>query len=74
MKGVRRHHRLLRADAAQLARALRGAGRASRGEARVRRALPQELWSFYLSYCEAGFAERRIGDVQVLFAKPGGAS
>ena len=26
----------------------------------------------YLSYCEAGFAERRIGVVQVLLAKPGG--
>jgi cyclopropane-fatty-acyl-phospholipid synthase len=24
----------------------------------------------YLAYCEAGFAERRIGDVQLLLAKP----
>jgi cyclopropane-fatty-acyl-phospholipid synthase len=31
----------------------------------------QRLWSFYLAYCEAGFAERRIRDVQVLLAKPG---
>ena len=31
----------------------------------------RRLWSFYLSYCEAGFAERRIGDVQVLLAGPG---
>ncbi len=31
----------------------------------------QRLWRLYLSYCEAGFAERRIGDVQVLLAKPG---
>jgi cyclopropane-fatty-acyl-phospholipid synthase len=29
------------------------------------------LWDFYLAYCEAGFAERYIGDVQVLLAKPG---
>jgi cyclopropane-fatty-acyl-phospholipid synthase len=28
------------------------------------------LWTFYLAYCEAGFAERRIRDVQVLLAKP----
>jgi cyclopropane-fatty-acyl-phospholipid synthase len=30
----------------------------------------QRLWRFYLAYCEAGFAERRIRDVQVLLAKP----
>jgi cyclopropane-fatty-acyl-phospholipid synthase len=29
------------------------------------------LWEFYLSYCEAGFAERRLGDVQMLLTKPG---
>jgi cyclopropane-fatty-acyl-phospholipid synthase len=29
------------------------------------------LWHYYLAYCEAGFAERYIGDVQVLLAKPG---
>ncbi len=29
------------------------------------------LWNFYLSSSEAGFRERRIGDVQALFAKPG---
>jgi cyclopropane-fatty-acyl-phospholipid synthase len=28
------------------------------------------LWRLYLSYCEAGFAERRIGVVQMLMAKP----
>ena len=28
------------------------------------------LWEFYLSYCEAGFAERRLGDIQVLLARP----
>jgi cyclopropane-fatty-acyl-phospholipid synthase len=28
------------------------------------------LWTLYLSYCEAGFAERRICDVQLLLAKP----
>ena len=27
------------------------------------------LWEFYLGYCEAGFVERSIGDVQVLLAK-----
>jgi cyclopropane-fatty-acyl-phospholipid synthase len=28
------------------------------------------LWDFYLSYCEAGFAERYIGDVQMILTKP----
>jgi len=28
------------------------------------------MWEFYLCYCEAGFTERYIGDVQMLFAKP----
>ena len=27
-------------------------------------------WTLYLSYCEAGFAERRILDLQVVLAKP----
>lgn len=31
----------------------------------------RRLWRLYLAYVEAGFAERRIGDVQVLLAKPG---
>jgi cyclopropane-fatty-acyl-phospholipid synthase len=35
-------------------------------DARFRR-----MWELYLAYCEAGFAERRIGDVQLLLAKPG---
>jgi cyclopropane-fatty-acyl-phospholipid synthase len=30
----------------------------------------QRLWRLYLAYCEAGFAERRITDVQVLLAQP----
>lgn len=30
----------------------------------------QRLWTLYLAYCEAGFAERRIRDVQLLLAKP----
>ncbi|MEA2421962.1 MAG: cyclopropane-fatty-acyl-phospholipid synthase [Thermoleophilaceae bacterium] len=30
----------------------------------------QRLWTLYLSWCEAGFAERRIGDVLMLLAKP----
>lgn len=29
------------------------------------------LWRFYLCYCEGGFMERSIGDVQMLFARPG---
>lgn len=31
----------------------------------------RRLWRLYLAYVEAGFATRRIGDVQVLLAKPG---
>jgi cyclopropane-fatty-acyl-phospholipid synthase len=31
----------------------------------------RRLWDFYLSSSEAGFRERRIGDLQALFAKPG---
>ncbi len=30
----------------------------------------RRLWTLYLAYCEAGFAERRIGDIQLLLAKP----
>jgi cyclopropane-fatty-acyl-phospholipid synthase len=30
----------------------------------------RRLWRMYLAYCEAGFAERRIGSVQMLLAKP----
>ncbi len=29
------------------------------------------LWEFYLAYCEVGFSERHVGDVQMLFAKSG---
>jgi cyclopropane-fatty-acyl-phospholipid synthase len=28
------------------------------------------MWQFYLQYCEGGFAERVIGDVQVVLTKP----
>jgi len=28
------------------------------------------MWEFYLCYCEGGFTERALGDVQVLLAKP----
>jgi cyclopropane-fatty-acyl-phospholipid synthase len=31
----------------------------------------RRLWEFYLCSSEAGFRERRIGDVQLLLAKPG---
>ena len=30
----------------------------------------RRLWELYLAWCEGGFRERRIGDVQALFAKP----
>lgn len=29
------------------------------------------LWEFYFCYCEGGFAERHLSDVQMLLAKPG---
>ena len=28
------------------------------------------LWEFYLCFCEGGFTERYLGDVQLLYAKP----
>lgn len=28
------------------------------------------MWDYYLAYCEGGFMERTIGDVQMLLAKP----
>jgi cyclopropane-fatty-acyl-phospholipid synthase len=30
----------------------------------------QRMWTLYLAYCEGGFAERRICDIQLLLAKP----
>jgi cyclopropane-fatty-acyl-phospholipid synthase len=30
----------------------------------------RRLWQLYFAWCEGGFRERRIGDVQVLLAKP----
>jgi cyclopropane-fatty-acyl-phospholipid synthase len=30
----------------------------------------QRMWTLYLAYCEAGFAERRILDLQLVLAKP----
>jgi cyclopropane-fatty-acyl-phospholipid synthase len=29
------------------------------------------LWDYYLCYCEGGFAERQLGVVHMLMAKPG---
>ena len=29
------------------------------------------MWRYYFAYCEAGFAERKISDVQLVFARPG---
>ena len=34
----------------------------------------RRLWNLYLAYCEAGFAERRIQDVQIVLAKPRGVA
>ena len=31
----------------------------------------RRLWTFYLAFSEAGFRERRIRDLQMVFAKPG---
>ncbi|MBI5068969.1 MAG: class I SAM-dependent methyltransferase [Deltaproteobacteria bacterium] len=31
----------------------------------------QRVWHYYLCYCEAAFAERYLGDAQLLFARPG---
>ena len=28
------------------------------------------MWEYYFCYCEAGFLERAIGDVQLLLLKP----
>ncbi|EQD80086.1 cyclopropane-fatty-acyl-phospholipid synthase, partial [mine drainage metagenome] len=28
------------------------------------------MWEFYLAYCEAGFRERALGDVQMLLHRP----
>ncbi len=28
------------------------------------------IWEYYFIYCEAGFRERFIGDVQIVMAKP----
>ena len=30
------------------------------------------MWEYYLSYCEAGFTERYLGDLQLVFTKPNG--
>jgi cyclopropane-fatty-acyl-phospholipid synthase len=30
----------------------------------------QRKWIYYLAICEAGFRERAIGDIQVVFRKP----
>jgi cyclopropane-fatty-acyl-phospholipid synthase len=30
----------------------------------------RRLWDLYLAYCEAGFLERHISDVQIVLAKP----
>ncbi len=40
--------------------------RGSRYDERFRR-----MWTFYLAFSEGGFRERRIRDLQMVFAKPG---
>ena len=58
----------LRRDAPPLARERRARGRDLEGlgyDERFRR-----MWRMYLAYCEGGFAERRIGVVQAVLAKP----
>jgi len=34
----------------------------------------QRLWTYYLCYCEAGFAQRKLGDVQMVLSRPGETS
>ena len=53
---------------------LRAGARTSSRDCREVRALgyPEEflrMWEFYLCYCEAGFAERALGDVQLLLRR-----
>jgi cyclopropane-fatty-acyl-phospholipid synthase len=45
---------------------------ARRGEevARITEPRFRRLWHYYLCYCEAAFAERYLGDVQMLLARP----
>jgi cyclopropane-fatty-acyl-phospholipid synthase len=31
------------------------------------------MWDYYLAYCEGAFAERHIGDAQLLLIKPDGS-
>ena len=31
----------------------------------------RRLWTYYLSYCEAGFSQRKLGDVQLILSRPG---
>ena len=65
----RRHRPALRAHAARC-----GASASSRNLEQVRALGYREsfvrLWEFYLCYCEGGFVERQLGDVQMLLTKP----
>ena len=67
--GLAGHHRALRRDAAPLARRT-SSPTASELERLGYDERFRRLWTLYLAYCEAGFAERRICDVQLLLAKP----
>ena len=66
---TRRHHRPLPAHPRRLARALPRAPGSGCARAATTSASAAS-GTFYLSSSEAGFRERRIGDVQALFAKP----
>ena len=61
---------------ADYARTLRGWAEAARQNSARIGALGfderfQRMWQFYLCYCEGGFLERSISDVQLVFAKRG---
>jgi cyclopropane-fatty-acyl-phospholipid synthase len=30
----------------------------------------RRMWTYYLSYCEAGFSQRKLGDVQMILSRP----
>jgi cyclopropane-fatty-acyl-phospholipid synthase len=59
--------RQLRAHPARLARALPRQPRAVRAQGFDEAFL--RMWEFYLCYCEGGFLERSIGDVQLLLSR-----
>ena len=65
----RRHRTALRRDAAPLAREPRRALEPSSPSLGFDERFAR-LWDFYFSYCEAGFDERYVSDVQLLYTGP----